>query len=183
MATGKRTIFREQAIEHYRRGRDKDVLPRFAAPPVFLGLWIVLALCLIAGWLAWNIRVPVYVAGTGVIAAGEAQAVVFVSAEHQQSLHAGEPVQLQLGRSGPLLRRTVTSVALTLLSPEEARQDYRLDGALSLLVTEPSVAITIALDASNSLSEYAGSIVSAQVQVGDVRLLSFVPMIGQLIGA
>ena len=92
-------------------------------------------------------------------------------------------MQVQIGSTGPRLLRTITAVAPTLLSPEEARQDYRLDGALSLLVTEPSVAITIALDASNSLSEYAGSIVSAQVQVGDVRLLSFVPMIGQLIGA
>lgn len=184
MPTMKRTIFREQALQHYRRGRDKDVLPRFVAPPTFLGLWIVLSLCLVAGWLAWNIRVPVYVAGSGVVAlSGEAQAVLFLAADQQQSIHVGEPVQVQIGATGPRLLRPITAVASTLLSPEEARQDYHLDGTLALLVTAPSVVIVVALGASVPVSAYAGSIVSAQVQVGNVRLLSSVPVIGRLIGA
>jgi hypothetical protein len=184
MSMPRRAIFRERAIEHYRQGRDRDILPRFVTPPVFLGLWIVLGLCLIAGWLAWNIRVPVYVAGSGVVTfSGETQAVLFLAADQQQSIHTGEPVQVQIGQSGPHLLRTITAVASTLLSPEEARQRYHLDGTLALLVTAPSVVITVALDASMPLSAYAGSIVSAQVQVGDVRILSYVPVIGHLIGA
>lgn len=183
VAMVKRQIFRERAIQSYRQGREKDILPRFVSPPVFLFLWIILGLCLVAGWVAWSIRVPIYVDGTGVMAASEARVVVFVSAVHQQRLHAGEPVQMQLGTTGPRLRRTVTTVVPTLLSPEEARQDYHLDGTLALLVTEPSVVLVIALDASSALSAYAGSIVSAHVQVGDVRLLSFLPLVGQWIGA
>lgn len=184
MPTPRRSIFREQALQRYRRGRDKDVLPRFAAPPVFLGLWIVLSLCLVAGWLAWNIRVPVYVAGSGVVAfSGEVQAVVFISANQQQSVHPGEPVQVQIGATGPRLLRTITAVAPTLLSPEEARQDYHLDGTLAFLITAPSIVIVVALGPGIPVSAYAGSIVSAQVQVGDMSLLSFVPIVGHLFGA
>lgn len=183
MTTTNRTIFRERAIQAYRRSREKDVLPRFVAPPTFLGLWIVLSLCLVAGWLAWNIRVPVYLAGSGLVISGETQVVLFISADQQRSIHPGEPVQVQLGRSGPLLQRTITAVVPTLLSPEKARQDYHLDGALALLVTEPSIAVVVALDPSSTLAGYAGSLVSAKVQVGDESLLSFVPMIGQLFEA
>lgn len=182
MSTAKRPIFRERAIQHYRRGRDKDVLPRFVAPPVFLGLWIVLSLCLLAGWLAWNIRVPVYIGAIGIVVSGETQAVLFVSADHQQSLRPGESVQAQIGSTGPLLG-TITTVVPGLLSPEEARQRYHLDGTLSFLVTEPSVVAVIALDASTLTSKYAGGIVHGEVQVGKVSILSFLPIVGQLIGA
>ncbi|HEU5199037.1 MAG TPA: hypothetical protein VFU32_05340 [Ktedonobacterales bacterium] len=183
MSMPRRSIFREQALRHYRRSRDKDVLPRFVAPPVFLGFWIVLSLCLVAGGLAWNIRVPVYVAGSGVVAfSGEAQAVLFVSAEQQPRIHPGEPVQVNIGSTGPRLLRAITTVVPTLLSPEQARQRYHLDGPLSLLVAEPSVVITVALDTTLSVSAYAGSIVSAQVQVGNVSILSYLPVIGRLIG-
>lgn len=182
MSMMKRSIFRERAIQHYRRGREKDVLPRFVSPPVFLGLWLVVSLCLIAGWLAWNIRVPVSIPAIGMVVSGETQAVIFVSADHQQSLHQGEPVQVQIGSAGPFLR-TITTVVPGLLSPEEARQRYHLDGALSFLVTEPSVVLVIALDASTLASNSAGSIVHGEVQVGEVSILSFLPIVGQLIGA
>ncbi len=180
----KRSIFRERAIQHYMLGRDKDVLPRFAAPPVFMFLWIVFALCLVAGWLTWNIRTPVYVSGMGLVVARDAgtQAVVFVPADQQRVVHAGEPIQVQIGSSGPLLLRTVTAVAPGLLSPEQARQQYHLDGALSLLVTQPSVVTVVTLDAQIPASRYAGSIVRARVQVGEQSILSFLPIAGQMIG-
>jgi hypothetical protein len=183
MTTTNHTIFRERAIQSYRRSREKHVLPRFVAPPVFLGLWMVLSLCLVAGWLAWNIRVPVYLAGSGLVVSGEAQVVLFISADQQQSVHPGEPVQVQLGRSGPLLQRTITTVVPTVLSPEQARQDYHLDGALALLVTAPTIAVMVALDPGSTFAGYAGSLVSAKVQVGDESLLSFVPLVGQLFEA
>lgn len=185
MGTMKRSIFRERAIQHYRRGHEKDVLPRFVAPPVFLGLWIVLGLCLVIVWLAWAIRIPVFTAALGtVVESGQADhplAILFAPSDQLHAIHPGEAVQVQIGSTGPLLY-SITAVAPTLVGPEEARQRYHLDGTLSLLITAPSVVMEVALNASISASNYAGSIVHAQIKVGEMRILSFLPILGQMIG-
>lgn len=85
--------------------------------------------------------------------------------------------------SGLPLLRTITAVAPVPLSPEQARQHYHLDGASALLVTQPSVVIVVALDTQTPASRYAGSIVHAQVQIRRQSLLSFVPLVGSMIGA
>lgn len=186
MPTTQRSIFRARAIQHYVQSREKDVLPRSVSPPVFWFLWIILSLCLTLAWLAWNVRTPVYAPATGIIAKSNlsegALAVLFVATNQQHVVHSGEPVQLQIGSTGPLLLRTVTAVAPTPLSPEQARQHYHLDGALSLLVIQPSVVIMVTLDARIPASSYAGSIVHAQVQIGEQSLLSFLPILDQLSG-
>ncbi|MFL5693812.1 MAG: hypothetical protein ACJ795_18615 [Ktedonobacteraceae bacterium] len=186
MSITKRSIFRARAIQHYARSREKDVLPRFVSPPVFWCLWTVLSLCLVLGWLVWDIRIPVYLPGIGAVvtnhSSGAARVVLFVSADQQRSVHPGEPVRLQIGSTGSLLLYTITTVAPALLSPEEARQQYHLDGSLSLLVIQPSVVALVTLDARVPASTYAGSIVHAQIQDGTQRVLAFLPIVGPLIG-
>ena len=163
-------------MQHYAQSRDKDVLPRFVSPPVFLFLWMVLSLCLVLGWLACNIYIPVYTSAIGTIMGGRSsagtQAVLFVPANQQHVVHAGEPVLLQIGSTDSRLLRTVTSVTATPLSPEQIRQRYHLDGGTSLLVTQPSVILMVALDEHISATSYGGSIVHAQVQVGAQSLPS-----------
>lgn len=186
MSMMKRPIFRERAIQRYKQGREKDVLPRFVSPPVFLFLWIILGLSLVGGWLVWTIRIPVFTPAIGTVVESSqddrALALLFAPSDQLHNVHPGTPVRLQLG-STSLMLLTITTVAPTLLSPTEVRQQYHLDGALALLVTEPSVVMGVALTANISASSYAGSIVRAQVEVGDVSILFFVPLVGQLFGA
>jgi hypothetical protein len=101
--------------------------------------------------------------------------VLFVPANQQHVVHAGEPVQLQIGSTGSRLLRTVTAVTATPLSPEQVRQHYHLDGGTSLLVTQPSVILVVTLDEHISAASYEGSIVHAQVKIGEQSLLSFFP--------
>lgn len=180
MSPTKRSIFRERAIQHYVQSRDKDVLPRIVSPPVFLFLWIVLGLCMVLAWLAWNIHTPVYTSAIGIIVgdskSGGTQAVLFVPANQRHVVRAGKPVQLQIGSIDSRLLSTVTSVTATALSPEQIRQHYRLDGGTSLLVTQPSVVLVVTLGEHISAANYVGSIVHAQVQVGEQSLLSFLPL-------
>jgi hypothetical protein len=187
MSPTKRSIFRERAIQHYAQSRDQDVLPHFVSPPVFLFLWMIASLCLVLGLLAWHIRTPVYTAATGIIVGGsssaETQAVLFVPADQQHVVHAGEPVQLQIGSSENRLLLTVASVTATPLSPERIRQHYHLDAGTSLLVTQPSVILVVTLDKYLSAASYGGSIVHAQVQVGEQSLLSFVTWSGSISGS
>jgi hypothetical protein len=141
---------------------------------MLLGLWLVL------GWLAWSIHTPVYISATGIIVEGSsperAQAVLFVPANQQYVVHAGASVQLQIGSTDPRLLHTITSVSAAPLSPERIRQRYHLDGGTSLLVTQPSVILMVMLNKSFSAASYGGSIIHAQVQVGEQSLLSFLPL-------
>jgi hypothetical protein len=172
-----RSLFREHAIQYHMGNRHKEVLPRFVSPPIFSFLWVLVALCLMSGWIASTIHLPILTSGIGMVLAkspsGETPVVLFVAVAQQHVLHAGENARLQIGTSGPALPGNVTKVALTILSPQAARQQYRLDGPLALLVTQPSVVLTVTLPAGALAASYQGSIAHAQIQIGEQNLFSF----------
>jgi hypothetical protein len=176
ITASKDSIFRKQAVEKYLQNREKSILPRFVAPPVFLFCWCLLALLLCAGLLTWFGQVPVYVAGEGMVLypAGPSSggcdgtlALIFVP--YGSALHAGQHVQLQLAGQAAQLSRTVETVDRTILSPGEVRQRYQF------VISQPSVAITVDLGSRFSARVYAGTVVLAQVEVGSRRLLSLLP--------
>ncbi len=187
MSTSKRSIFRDNAIKQYIQGRDKDILPRFVSPSGFIFLWIFLGFCIATGLLAWNTQVPVYTHGIGTIVegyqSGQTIAVIFLAPDQLHHVHPGQPIQVRIGSVGPELKQTVTFVEPNILSPSEARKRYRLEGPLSLVITQPSVVIRVALNSSISSRTYAGSMVHADVQLGLQRVLSMLPIVGNLIGA
>lgn len=182
-----RTIFRNSAIQRYIQRRDKDVLPRLVRPPVFVFLWILLVLGLLAGALTWSIRVPIYTTAPGVIlqsqATGQLQALLFVAADQQSALQPGQPVQLQIGVRGPHLQLALTSVTSQVLSPAQIRSRYALDNALGLVASQPAVVVTVTIQANAALQGYAGSLVSAEVQIGTRSALSLLSIFNQSIGA
>src|SRR5436190_4446530 len=116
MANTKRTIFRNKALQYYAQSREKDVLPRFVAPPVFIFLWVLLGLLLITTLVAWLGQVPTYVAGSGVVlnqgikmqqGGNEAVAVIFLPATPSLDVRAGLPMQVQIGTRGPQLNSAI----------------------------------------------------------------------------
>ncbi len=175
ITASKDSIFRKEAVEKYLQNREKTILPRFVAPPVFLFCWCLLAIFLCIGLLTWFGEVPVYVAGEGMVlnpavpssrdSAG-ARALIFVPYSSALQLHAGQRVQLQLAGQASQLTSTVQTADRTLLSPQEVRQRYQF------VISQPSVAITVDLGSRFSARVYAGSVVLAQVEVGSRRLLS-----------
>jgi len=192
MAMSKRTIFRDKALQYYAASRQKEVLPRLIAPPVFLFLWILLALILCASLAAWLTRVPTYIVTTGVVldqgiiqgqqANDEATAIIFVPTSHALQVHVGQPILLQIGATGTQLHGRVEGVVPGILSPNEARRRYGLDNATSPTITGPSMVLTISLGPAFPALQYAGSPVSAQLQIGSQRVLSLLPGLGQWIG-
>ncbi len=170
ITASKDSIFRKEAVEKYLQNREKTILPRFVAPPVFLFCWCLLAIFLCIGLLTWFGEVPVYVAGEGVVlSSGDsagARALIFVPYSSALQLHAGQRVQLQLAGQASQLTSTVQTADRTLLSPQEVRQRYQF------VISQPSVAITVDLGSRFSARVYAGSVILAQVEVGSRRLLS-----------
>ncbi|SRR6266567_1390220 len=191
MAISRRSIFRDSAMKHYMQKQEKDILPRVVSPPVFVFLWILLGFLTMAGLLAWWGEVPTYESGSGIILEekshsksgnSEAIAVIFLPASSAPKLRTGLPIQLQIGSTGSRFTSTIERIEPGILSPSEARTRYAFASGVSQVLTQPSVLATVRLGSTISARTYAGSLVSAQVQVGLRRPLSLLPGFDRLIG-
>jgi hypothetical protein len=183
MHVPKRQIFRESAIQHYIRNREKDVLLRILPLPMAVFLWVLLSIFFMAGLFAWNERIPTYASGTGIVQAdtgGNCVAVVFLPAGPSTTVRVGESVGVQIGSLQ--VQGKVMQVESTTMSPASARDHYQLQGQNAAIVTQPSLVALVRFSATVPASTYAGSALSAQIEVGSERILSQLPWIGQLIG-
>lgn len=175
-----RSIFRTKALQRYLENREKPVLPRLLTPPVFLCCWLLLAIVITAGIAAWFGQVPVYITGSGIILDNcqecrGATALLFLPPNPSFHLSVRMPIHLQIGTSGLQLNSTIATFRPDPLSPNQIRQQYGLGDNAFSLITQPSLIVTAQLDASISGRLYAGSLVTAQLQVGSRRLISLFP--------
>lgn len=183
ISASKGAIFRKEAIEKYSQGRDKNVLPQFVLPPVFVFLWCLLALFVSAGITAWLGQVPVYASGVGIVlnnpdssgsTSGEMTAVIFIPYTPSLHLQVGQPVNMQIGQADPQkISTAIGAVDSQILSPSDVRNQFKV------IVTDPSVVATVAVE--SRLSLYSGSLVQAQIEVGSHRLLSLFPGLGAFV--
>jgi hypothetical protein len=170
-------IFRSKTLEKYMQNREKNVLPRIIAPPVFVFNWIVLVLLIASSIAVWQGQIPVYITGSGVILdtsriahqGDRATAAILLPANAIAYIRPGLPVQVQVGQAGPLLHRTIDQVGQNLLSPDEVRKRYGFE------VTDPSLIATVELGSAVSRHLYVGSPIRAQIQIGSQSLLTLFP--------
>jgi hypothetical protein len=184
MHVPRRQIFRESALQHYLRNREKDVLLRILPVPMAVFLWVLLSIFFMAGLFAWNERIPTYTSGTGIVQESTGDnsiAVVFLPAGPSTTVHVGEPVEVQVGASKQVQGKVI-GVESDSMSPDSARAHYQLEGSSAYLVTQPSLIVLVKFSTTVSAKTYAGSSLSAQIEVGSQRILSQLPWIGPLIG-
>jgi hypothetical protein len=174
-----RTIFRESAIEAYRRGTEKDIVPRLISRPIVFTAWLLVAALIAAAVGAWWVRVPSYTAASGAIlgggrsvqaAGGGAAAVLFVPPDRRSRVKVGDPVHVQLGAPGTYASGVIAKVEPRLLGPETAGRRYGLRGS-SDVIAEPSVAVVVRLRKALPRRAYAGAHVTAKIEAGSQRLL------------
>ncbi len=191
MTKATHSIFRAEAIKSYRERQEKAVLPHLMAPPIFLFLWILLGLLLTVGLLAWSEQIPTYVEGDGIVLKQQpasaarqpaAVALIFLPATSAPKVRAGLPVQLQLGSTGPAVTSRIDGVEPGMLSPSAVRTRYALACSVSETLIEPVVVVSVRLGPDVPYQMYAGSVVSAQVQVGSRRVLSLLPGLDRWLG-
>lgn len=181
-APPKLPIFRSETLQNYMQSREKSVLPRIVAPPAFAFSWIVLMLLIVAGIVAWQGQVPSYITGSGIIldttsiaTQGDgAIAAILLPANTISFIRPGLPVQIQVGYTGPQLRRSIDKVGQKLLSPGAVRQKYGFE------VTDPSVVVTVKLGSTVSELLYVGSPIRAQILIGSQSLFTLFPGINGL---
>jgi len=170
-----RTIFRESAVEAYRRGTEKDVVPRLVSRPVILGLWALLALLVGTVLIAWSVKVPSYAGASGAVLSraeqGRTAAVLFVSSDDVADLRVGQSVLAQVGSSGKNVEGAVANIEPGLVGPNAARRRYGIEGAAGL-ITEPSRAVIVRFRNKLPDTAYGGSRLTAKVETGSRRLLA-----------
>jgi len=200
-------IFRSNAIKHYMEGRQKHEFPRFVSLPITILLWTLLALLVAAVALVWSEQIPMYVTSQGIVivhsatqpskgkpvpvagksapASGKpvpstAMAVFFFPPAQAQKIYVGEPVRLDVGSSGPQFSSQIASIEPSAMSPEALRALFHLENA-SLPITQPSTVVVVKLNPAFATA-YAGSTVTANLQIGSQRLISLLPGVGSLFG-
>jgi hypothetical protein len=179
MVDPRRQIFRERAMQQYIQRREQDVLPQIISPPVFACSWFLLALVLLAGLLAWSTELPTYISAPGVLlqqgqpsSSSNIEALIFFPPSDASQLHTNQPITLQIKSTGQSFSSNITSIEAGITSPSDARQRYRLDAGEAQVITGPSTIVIVNLNTGTSVPTFAGSIVSAQVQVGTHSVLS-----------
>jgi len=188
MSQAQRPLFREHALKHYLQKREKDILPRLVSPPIFICGWFLLCLVVAIGVVAWLEEVPIFVNGSGIVVAQErgdgagGMARLFLPAREARLVHVGEVSLLQVGMTGPSITSKIVHIEPGLLSPDTLHKRYGFNYAGMPVITEPSIAVDAKVGPSVPSHLYAGSPVSAQIQIGTRRVLSFLPGFDSLIG-
>ncbi|WP_151755110.1 hypothetical protein [Dictyobacter vulcani] len=184
-----RSIFREKAVERYQQKHEQGVLLHVAYPPALIFFWIFLLALFGAAGFALSIQVPVVIQGQGIIveqkvagqSAKTAVAELFFSPHQRAGLHPGQAVVVNIGSTPTRVTGIVEQVDATLISPDQARSRYKLQGGLAQVIVEPSFTVTISIGSAASSSVYAGSLCSAQIQTGSQSVLSLLPGFNQLL--
>jgi hypothetical protein len=184
-----RSIFRDTAVEAYRRRANKDIVPRLTSWPIIIGLWVLLAVLLAGVVVAWSVHVPVYVSAQGVIPRDGAQAgpsgggtaaALFLPPDQAGRIRTGEPVRGQIGSSGGYAAGEVTQIRPGVISPGAARDRYGVQGATDV-IAQPSRVVIVRLDDVPRGSEE--SRLDARIQVSSQPILAYFPGLGRLLGS
>lgn len=187
-----RSVFRQDAVQAYERGRNKDVVPRLITWPIVACLWVLIGLFIAAGFVAWRVEIPTYVDGSGVLVsaskAGESGgdgtvAVLFLPPAQAAQVHEGLPVDIQIGSTGLHVPCEIEQVRPGVFSPDTVQASYGLSGPELAAITQPSGILVVKPYTSLPASQYSGSLITARVQTGSQRLLALLPGIQRLLGA
>jgi len=187
---GSRSLFRKGAVERYVQGREAAVLPRFVLPRTLVFLWLLFALLIGSGCVAWSTRVPVFDTGPAIVAKSPGDDDVILVAlfppNRLPQLKVGEAISLTSNTDEGRVRQPITAVMSDVLSPTAVIQRFDLSMGVAAHIKQPAAVAmarfrppTSALDAST----YLGSVYQAEVEVGSRRVISLLPVIGQFLGA
>jgi hypothetical protein len=185
-----RSIFRETALEAYRRNTARDVLPRLTSWPVVASCWLLVGGLLAVAALAWSLQIPTYVTASGfvvddlraaMIQSSGPTAVLLVPPGQAGRLHPGQLVHAQVGASGATIDGRIARVEPGVIAPYLAMERYGFSST-SDADAAPMAAVVVSLPGSGSVTENAGTHLSARIRVGSHRLLSFVPGLGSVGG-
>lgn len=187
----KRSIFRTEAVERHIAAREKSIWPRFIRPRVFLFLWILFGLLLLAGVLTWFAQVPIYASGTAVVAQAnpatsesEITMIAFLvpSVLELERLQVGESIYIFLEEESEPVELVISQVEPDVLTPEMVREKFLLTDELMQFVVGDAAVVQIMPPAeldNRPITTHVGSRYRVDVEIGSQRVVSLIPYLGQ----
>ncbi|HEX7331902.1 MAG TPA: hypothetical protein VF290_10395 [Pyrinomonadaceae bacterium] len=190
-----RFIFREKAMRHYARGRNRAVLSQIAIPRLTALLWVFVAVLLCGGLFAWLVRIPVYVSGVGVVVepvtrnTGDngqgAVLAVFLPEAERSKIHVGQRLFWSFDNKGKRVSSNLVAVETEVSSPMAVQSRFHLAGAAATAITKPVVVGFGSLDqvpGNLPMSAYLGSVHRVDIEIGNTRAISLVPFLNRVSG-
>jgi hypothetical protein len=194
MTPNKRAIFRADALQRYIASREVAVLPRFIAPPMFLLLWGMLGLLAAGASLVLAVPIPVYASGPAVALSpsgpwgashDDATVLVCLPPSTLGEVGLGQGLILTSQVSGLQVGAQIIAVDRTVSSPAAIRERFALDPAAGQAISQPAVAVLARLalhQDGGPAKAYAGSTYRAEIRIGAQRVVTFLPVVGSLVG-
>jgi hypothetical protein len=188
MMTNNRSIFRQQALEHYQHIQVPKTVPRFTSPLTIFWYWVLFFCFVSIVFFVWALNVPVYQQGTAVIrnlAASELKsyglsvsgnskqtiAIMFLPAQSATALHNGSSVSILITSTLQPVAGKVERIDPATLTSDEARQRYQLDASVLSGIPQTSVVAFISFDSTAVNEKYAGKSALAIYQSGTISVL------------
>jgi hypothetical protein len=174
----KRKLFRTQALKHYTQNKQKDILPTFVAPPIFLLFWLLLLIIGVALFFSWQERVPTYTQALGIVLEQPNQpatALLFLPPASATNLAVGQQLTFQVNITGQKFQSDVTSISSDPITPENAIAQYGLTGDTQSVIDQPSLVVAINLTPQQTQQVVDHLSIVAQIRVGSSSLLSMLP--------
>lgn len=182
-----RAIFRAKALSHYIQGREKEVLPRYIAPPLILLYWCLVAILSTAILVLWLGRIPVYSEGIGLVretgqpddGRSQIQFLLFFPANQQQQIHREQTATVWENGADFNWSLRITDVFPDIMSPLDVRQRFALVDGTAMLVNQPVVVAQARINAPAGSDQgrfrfYSGSILPVHVETGSRTLISMI---------
>ena len=175
-------FFRVKAMQEYLQRQETDIIPHFISPYTKFLSYLLFSLLLLTGlFIRWG-EVPFSITGSGVVLTkvpahtlrnNEMAIVFFLPAKYASQLHPGENIEWHVEPTGQQFTNPIRYVETKMISPNEARKQYMLNGNAAQVITQSSVvAILFPVTKSTYLLK-AGDLVSTQVHIGSQSILSF----------
>jgi hypothetical protein len=183
-----RSIFRQQALEHYQHIQMPKTLPRFTSPLTIFWYWVLFFIFIGSVLSIWSLNVPVYEQGSGGIrnltaselktyglpVSGDSErvtAIMFFPRQSTVTLHNGSSVSILItGVLQPMIGKVEHIDAVT-LTPGEARQRYQLGASVPSNLPQTSIVAFIGFSSAVVNGKYDGARATASYQIGTVAVL------------
>ena len=190
--TFSRVVFRPEALQYYMQNREEVVFFRFLSPRKIVYFWILLAVIVASGLVAWFIEMPVYLSGSAVVVDSNGVAgieeytqegiVLIAFLPPEQRLQVGQTLWLNVDVDGEEMRLSEEIVALLpeIYSPDDTRKRFQLENNHALIINQPTM-VAIARFNISSLdshaSTYNGSVYSVNIEIDSRRVVSLLPLL------
>jgi hypothetical protein len=183
-----RSIFRQQALEHYQHMQEPKTLPHFASPLTIFWYWVLSFILIGAVVSLWSLSVPVSERGSGAIrhlTASELKtyglpvngqsdqviAILFFPDQPTAPLHTGSSVSVLIANALQSMRGEVERAEVVTLTADEARQHYKLGASAPSDLPQVSTVAFVRLDSTAVSGSNDGARVTASYQIGTVAIL------------